>query len=51
MLYFPAMGVLLPSERNTRKGRFFLTFVYSLLALGGLTMVYPCLGQLDHRRA
>ena len=46
MLYFPAMGVLLPSERNTRKGRFFLTFVYSLLALGGLTMVYPFLVML-----
>ena len=37
------MGVLLPSERKTRKGRFFLAFVYSLLTLGGLTMVYPFL--------
>lgn len=35
------MGVLLPAERRTRKGRFFLLIVYSLLALGGLTMVYP----------
>ena len=37
------MGVLLPSERKTRKGRFFLAIVYSLLALGGLTMAYPFL--------
>ncbi len=37
------MGVLLPSERKTRKGRIFLALVYSLLVLGGLTMVYPFL--------
>ncbi|MBQ6340212.1 MAG: carbohydrate ABC transporter permease [Kiritimatiellae bacterium] len=43
MLYFTRMGVLLPSERTTRKGRFCLAIVYSLLALGGLTMVYPFL--------
>lgn len=35
------MGVLLASERKTAKGRFFLALVYGLLALGGLTMVYP----------
>ena len=35
------MGVLLASERKTVKGRFFLALVYGLLALGGLTMVYP----------
>ena len=37
------MGVLLPSERKTRKGRIFLMLVYSLLVLGGVTMVYPFL--------
>ncbi len=35
------MGVLLASERKTVKGKLFLAIVYSLLALGGLTMVYP----------
>lgn len=35
------MSVLLASERRTAKGRIFLAFVYGLLALGGLTMVYP----------
>lgn len=35
------MGVLLASERKTIKGKIFLGIVYGLLALGGLTMVYP----------
>ena len=35
------MGVLLPSERRTWKGRIFLGLVYSCLALGGVTMVWP----------
>ena len=35
------MGVLLASERRTVKGKLFLGIVYGLLALGGLTMVYP----------
>ena len=35
------MGVLLASERHTAKGRIFLAFVYSVLTLGGLTMVLP----------
>lgn len=35
------MGVLLASERNTVRGRIFLGIVYGLLALGGITMVYP----------
>ncbi len=35
------MGVLLASERGTLKGRLFLGLVYGLLALGGVTMVYP----------
>ncbi|MCQ2388520.1 MAG: carbohydrate ABC transporter permease [Kiritimatiellae bacterium] len=35
------MGVLLPSERGTAKGRLFLAFVYGLLALGGVTMALP----------
>lgn len=35
------MGVLLASERRTFKGKLFLGIVYGLLALGGLTMVYP----------
>ncbi|MGN0853201.1 MAG: carbohydrate ABC transporter permease [Kiritimatiellia bacterium] len=41
------MGVLLPSERRTGKGRIFLAIVYSLLVLGGLTMVYPFLVMLS----
>ena len=35
------MGVLLASERRSFKGKLFLGIVYGLLALGGLTMVYP----------
>ena len=35
------MGVLLPSERKTLKGRIFLGLVYSCLVLGGVTMVWP----------
>ncbi len=35
------MAVLLASERKTIKGKIFLGLVYGLLALGGLTMVYP----------
>lgn len=35
------MGVLLASERRTTRGRIFLGIVYGLLALGGLSMVYP----------
>lgn len=35
------MGVLLASERKTFKGKLFLGIVYGLLAIGGLTMVYP----------
>jgi len=35
------VGVLLASERKTVKGKLFLAIVYGLLALGGLTMVYP----------
>lgn len=41
------MGVLLPSERRTGKGRFFLALVYALLALGGVTMVYPFMVMLS----
>ncbi len=41
------MGVLLASERKTAKGRFFLAIVYGLLALGGLTMVYPFMVMLS----
>ena len=40
------MGVLLASERRTAKGRIFLAFVYSVLTLGGLTMVLPFLIML-----
>ena len=40
------MGVLLASERQTAKGRIFLAFVYSVLVLGGLTMVLPFLIML-----
>ena len=40
------MGVLLASERRTAKGRIFLAIVYSVLALGGLTMVLPFLIML-----
>ena len=35
------MGVLLASERKTVRGKIFLGIVYGLLALGGITMVYP----------
>ncbi len=35
------MAVLLASERKTIRGKIFLGLVYGLLALGGLTMVYP----------
>ena len=35
------MGVLLASERKTVRGKIFLGIVYGLLALGGVTMVYP----------
>ena len=35
------MGVILPSERKTLKARIFLALVYSVLALGAATMVYP----------
>ena len=41
------MAVLLASERKTTKGRIFLSIVYGLLALGGLTMVYPFLVMLS----
>lgn len=41
------MGVLLPSERRTGKGRLFLALVYALLALGGVTMVYPFMVMLS----
>ena len=40
------MGVLLASERRTAKGRIFLAIVYSVLILGGLTMVLPFLIML-----
>ena len=35
------MGVILESERRSAKARLFLTLVYSALALGAATMVYP----------
>ena len=35
------MSVLLASERKTVKGRLYLTIVYALLVLGGVTMVLP----------
>ena len=35
------MAVLLPSERGTWKGRLFLSAIYALLVLGGITMVLP----------
>lgn len=38
--------VLLPSERRTVKGRIFLAIVYSVLILGGITMVLPFLVML-----
>ena len=41
------MGVLLASERQTAKGRLFLTLVYACLALGGVTMVLPFLVMLS----
>lgn len=37
------MAVLLPVERKTKKARFFLFLVYSILSLGGLTMIWPFL--------
>ena len=47
MCYTFFMGVLLPSERKTHKGRFFLFIVYALLCLGGATMVYPFMTMLS----
>ena len=41
------MAVLLPSERGTWKGRLFLAVVYALLALGGVTMVFPFVVMLS----
>ena len=41
------MSILLTPERKTARGRFFLVFVYSLLVLGGITMVYPFLVMLS----
>ena len=35
------MAALLPAERSTWKGRAFLFAIYSLLVLGGITMVLP----------
>ena len=35
------MAALLPAERGTWKGRLFLGAVYTLLTLGGITMVLP----------
>ena len=40
------MAALLPAERGTWKGRFFLAFVYALLTLGGITMVLPFMVML-----
>ena len=40
------MAVLLASERGTAKGRIFLALVYSVLTLGGITMVLPFLVML-----
>jgi ABC-type glycerol-3-phosphate transport system permease component len=40
------MSVLLPSERNTWKGRLFLACVYAVLTLGGITMVLPFMVML-----
>ena len=37
------MGVLLPAERMSAKGKLFLAIVYGLLILGGVTMVLPFL--------
>lgn len=37
------MSVILPSERRTAKARIFLALVYSVLVLGGVTMVLPFL--------
>jgi ABC-type glycerol-3-phosphate transport system permease component len=41
------MSILLTPERRTARGKIFLAFVYSLLILGGLTMVYPFLVMLS----
>ncbi|MCR5413278.1 MAG: ABC transporter permease subunit [Kiritimatiellae bacterium] len=35
------MGVILESERKSAKARIFLAVIYSVLALGAVTMVYP----------
>ncbi|MGN1359376.1 MAG: carbohydrate ABC transporter permease [Kiritimatiellia bacterium] len=37
------MAVLLPIERRSGKARFLLGLIYAILALGGLTMVWPFL--------
>ena len=40
------MAALLPAERGTWKGRLFLAAIYSLLVLGGITMVLPFMVML-----
>lgn len=40
------MAVILPVERRSLRARIFLTLVYALLSLGGITMVWPFLVML-----